>query len=118
MLIIACIEKVLRLTYKTENNVFLSDELIQLGPLLSNETIEKVLTTDLMKGVGFYLSKYGYVGLNYRNHLAHLSDIKIDEIPRSLPYTLLYLYTCVVKGCLFITALTLLTRRQQVKCNC
>jgi hypothetical protein len=98
MLIIACIEKVLRLTYKTENNVILSDEHIQLGPLLSSEAIEKVLTTDLMKGVGFYLSKYGYVGLNYRNRLAHLSDIKIDEIPRSLPYTLLYLYTCVVNG--------------------
>ncbi len=101
MLIIACIEKVLRLTYKTENKVILSDEHIQLGPLLNNEAIEKILTTDLMKGVGFYLSKYGYVGLNYRNRLAHLSDIKIDEIPRSLPYTLLYLYTCVVNG-LFI----------------
>ena len=98
MLIIACIEKVLRLTYKTENDVILSDEHIQLGPLLNNEAIGKILTTDLMKGVGFYLSKYGYVGLNYRNRLAHLSDIKIDELPRSLPYTLFYLYTCVVNG--------------------
>lgn len=98
MLIIACIEKLLRLTYKTEKNVILSDDLIQLGPLLSNETIERILSVDLMKGVGFYLSKYGYVGLNYRNRLAHLSDIKIHEIQRSLPYTLLYLYTCVVNG--------------------
>lgn len=98
ILIIACIEKLLRLTYKTEKNVILSDELIQLGPLLSNEFIEEILSVDLMKGVGFYLSKYGYVGLNYRNRLAHLSDIKIHEIPRSLPYTLFYLYTCVVNA--------------------
>lgn len=98
ILIIACIEKLLRLTYKTEKNVILSDELIQLGPLLSNESIEEILSVDLMKGVGFYLSKYGYVGLNYRNRLAHLSDIKIHEIPRSLPYTLFYLYTCVVNA--------------------
>lgn len=98
MLIIACIEKLLRLTYKTEKNVILSDDLIQLGPLLSNEIIEGILSVDLMKGIGFYLSKYGYVGLNYRNRLAHLSDIKIHEIPRSLPYTLFYLYTCVVNA--------------------
>ena len=98
MLIIACIEKLLRLTYKTEKNVILSDELIQLGPLLSNETIEGILSVDLMKGIGFYLSKYGYIGLNCRNRLAHLSDIKIHEIPRSLPYTLFYLYTCVVNA--------------------
>lgn len=98
ILIIACIEKLLRLTYKTEKKLILSDELIQLGPLLSNESIEEILSVDLMKGVGFYLSKYGYVGLNYRNRLAHLSDIKIHEIPRSLPYTLFYLYMCVVNA--------------------
>ncbi|MBQ9784201.1 MAG: hypothetical protein IJW29_01735 [Clostridia bacterium] len=39
-----------------------------------------------------------YVGLNYRNRLAHLSDIKIDEIPRTLPYTMFYLYMCVVNA--------------------
>lgn len=98
MLIIACIEKVLRIIYKIEKNVILSDEVIQLGPLLNNEVIEKILTKDLMKGVGFYLSRYDYIGLNYRNRLAHLSNIKIDEIPPSLPYTLFYLYMCVING--------------------
>ena len=73
--------------YKFENQIVLSDELIQLKGLLSNSTISKVLTEDLMKGVGFYLSRYGYVGLNYRNRLAHLSDIKMGEISDTLPYT-------------------------------
>ena len=51
-----------------------------------------------MKGIGFYLSRYGYVGLNYRNRLAHLSDIKMDEISDTLPHTFFYLYMCVVNG--------------------
>ena len=98
ILIIACIEKLLRLVYKFENQIVLSDELIQLKGLLSNPIISKVLTEDLMKGVGFYLSRYGYVGLNYRNRLAHLSDIKMDEISDTLPHTFFYLYMCVVNG--------------------
>ena len=98
VLIIACIEKLLRLVYKFENQIVLSDELIQLKGLLSNPIISKVLTEDLMKGIGFYLSRYGYVGLNYRNRLAHLSDIKMDEISATLPHTFFYLYMCVVNG--------------------
>ena len=98
VLIISCIEKLLRLVYKFENQIVLSDELIQLKGLLSNPIISKVLTEDLMKGIGFYLSRYGYVGLNYRNRLAHLSDIKMDEISDTLPHTFFYLYMCVVNG--------------------
>ena len=97
-LIISCIEKLLRWVYKFENQIVLSDELIQLKGLLSNPIISKVLTEDLMKGVGFYLSRYGYVGLNYRNRLAHLSDIKMDEISATLPHTFFYLYMCIVNG--------------------
>ena len=98
VLIISCIEKLLRWVYKFENQIVLSDELIQLKGLLSNPTISKVLTEDLMKGIGFYLSRYGYVGLNYRNRLAHLSDIKMDEISDTLPHTFFYLYMCVING--------------------
>lgn len=98
VLIVACIEKLLRLVYKFENHIILSDELIQLKGLLSNPTISRILTEDLMKGVGFYLSRYGYVGLNYRNRLAHLSDIKIDEISGTLPHTFFYLYVCIING--------------------
>lgn len=105
VLIIASIEKLLRLVYKFEKQIVLSDELIQLKGLLSDPIISKVLTEDLVKGVGFYLSKYGYVGLNYRNRLAHMSDIKMDEISDALPYTLFYLYMCVVNG-VFIYYLT------------
>ena len=101
MLIMACTEKVLRLVYKHDKDIVLSDEVIQIGPLLSNETIEAILSKDLMRGIGFYLSKYGYIGLNYRNRLAHLSDISIDDISNTLPYTLFYLYMCVING-LFI----------------
>lgn len=100
MLIMACTEKILRLAYKHEKEIVLSDEVIQIGPLLSNETIEAVLSKDLMRGVGFYLSKYGYIGLNYRNRLAHLSGITIDDISNTLPYTFFYLYMCVVNGLL------------------
>ena len=78
--------------------IVLSDELIQLKGLLSNPTISKVLTDDLMKGIGFYLSRYGYVGLNYRNRLAHLSDIKLDELSNTLPHTFFYLYMCVINS--------------------
>lgn len=101
MLIMACTEKVLRLVYKHDKDIVLSDEVIQIGPLLSNEIIEAILSKDLMRGVGFYLSKYGYIGLNYRNRLAHLSGISIDDISNTLPYTLFYLYMCVING-LFI----------------
>lgn len=100
MLIMACSEKMLRLVYKHEKEIVLSDEVIQIGPLLSNETIEAVLSKDLMRGVGFYLSKYGYIGLNYRNRLAHLSGITIDDISNTLPYTFFYLYMCIVNGLL------------------
>lgn len=98
VLIIACIEKLLRLVYKFENKIILSDELIQLKGLLNNSTIATVLTEELMKGVGFYLSRYEYIGLNYRNRLAHLSDIKVNEISSMLPHTLFYLYMCVING--------------------
>ena len=98
VLIITCIEKLLRLVYKFENNIVLSDELIQLKALLSNPIISNVLTEDLMKATGFYLSRYGYVGLNYRNRLAHLSDIKMDEISDTLPHTFFFLYRSVVNG--------------------
>lgn len=98
VLIITCIEKLLRLVYKFENNIVLSDELIQLKALLSNPIISNVLTEDLMKATGFYLSRYGYVGLNYRNRLAHLSDIKMDEISDTLPHTFFFLYMSVVNG--------------------
>lgn len=98
VLVVACIEKLLRLTYKFENQIVLSDELIQLKGLLSNPTISGILTEDLMKGIGFYLSRYGYVGLNYRNRLAHLSDIKINEISNTLPHTFFYLYMCVINS--------------------
>lgn len=98
MLIIACTEKVLRLVFKAENNIILSDDVIQLGALLNHKTVKAVLTEDLMKGVGFYLSKYGYIGLNYRNRLAHLSEIKTDEIKLPFPYTLFYLYMGVING--------------------
>ena len=100
MLIMACTEKILRLAYKHEKEIVLSDEVIQIGPLLSNETIEAVLSKDLMRGVGFYLTKYGYIGLNYRNRMAHLSGITIDEISNTLPYTFFYLYMCIVNGLL------------------
>ena len=65
-----------------------------------DKTIEAVLSKDLMRGVGFYLTKYGYIGLNYRNRLAHLSGITIDEISNTLPYTFFYLYMCIVNGLL------------------
>lgn len=100
MLIMACTEKILRLAYKHEKEIVLSDEVIQIGPLLNNGTIEAILSKDLMKGVGFYLSKYGYIGLNYRNRLAHLSGITIDDIASTLPYTFFYLYMCIVNGLL------------------
>lgn len=98
ILIIACIEKLLRLVYKFENKIILSDELIQLKGLLNNLTISNILTEDLMKGVGFYLSRYEYIGLNYRNRLAHLSGIKVNEISSTLPHTFFYLYMCVING--------------------
>lgn len=98
MLIMACAEKILRLVYKHEKTIVLSDEVIQIGPLLNNEIIETILSKDLMRGVGFYLSKYGYIGLNYRNRLAHLSGITIDDISNTLPYTFFYLYMCIING--------------------
>ncbi len=98
ILISACIEKLLRLIYKYESKIVLSDELYQLGKLINNTVISRILTEDLMKGIGFYLSKYGYIGLNYRNRLAHLSEIFIDEISHTLPYTFFYLYICIING--------------------
>ena len=98
MLIIACIEKLLRLVYKFESHIILSDELIQLGGVVNNEIIERILTEDLMKATGFYLSKYEYIGLNYRNRLAHLSDIAITDISKNLPFTFFYFYLSVLNG--------------------
>ena len=98
MLIIASIEKLLRLIYKHENGIIITGEHFQLHSLLENKEIEKVLSEDLMKGAGFFLSKYGYIGYDYRNRLAHLSDITLNEIPWSLPFTLFFLYFCIVNS--------------------
>ncbi|MBR3952718.1 MAG: hypothetical protein IKJ82_03810 [Oscillospiraceae bacterium] len=98
MLIIASIEKLLRLIYKHENGIIITGEHFQLHSLLENKEIEKVLSEDLMKGAGFFLSKYGYIGYDYRNRLAHLSDITLNEIPWSLPSTLFFLYFCIVNS--------------------
>ncbi len=98
MLIIASIEKILRLIYKYENGIIITGKHFQLHPLLENKEIEKVFSEDLVKGIGFFLSKYGYIGYDYRNRLAHLTDITLDEIPWSLPFTLFFLYLCVVNS--------------------
>lgn len=98
MLIIASIEKLLRLIYKSKNEIVLSDDYIQLKSLLDNDTIEEILTTDLTKAVGYFLSRYGYIGKNYRNRLAHLSDIKINELDFSFPFTLFYLYLSIINA--------------------
>ena len=65
---------------------------------IQSKNIKVSVTEDLMKATGFYLSRYGYVGLNYRNRLAHLSDIKMDEISDTLPHTFFFLYMSVVNG--------------------
>lgn len=98
MLIVSCIEKWLRITYKHENHIVLSDEHMQLHGLVDNESIAKVLSEGLMKAVGFFLSKYQYVGLDYRNRLAHMSDIRLNDLSSTLPFTFLYLYISVINA--------------------
>jgi len=98
MLTIACIEKLLRLVYKYESNIYISDKLIQLHGLLDNGLIKNVISEDLMKSIGFYLSKYDYIGMDYRNKLAHLSGISINEIRSEVAYACMYLYICLINS--------------------
>ena len=102
MFICAIIEKVLRIAYMklTFNDQYIPIEKITLGEMLNidNPYFSTVFEKDHLNNLAFYLVHIPpeRIGRNYRNALAHWSDITIDVLEPFLVDKLLWLLNDVI----------------------
>ena len=102
MYICAFIEKLLRTLYRflTRNDFYVPLEKATLGSLLNpeNRYLEKVFGKNHLKNLSYFLIQTGpeKIGENYRNKLAHWSDISSSDMKPLLVDELLWLLTDVV----------------------
>ena len=95
-------EKILRLFYvdKVKGKIYVPVEHATLGQLLTEDNAEIVNTFDPIhtKHLAFFMLKCGdkKIGHNYRNRLAHWTEIKNASLTVSLVAELLWLFTDVL----------------------
>lgn len=103
----AFIEKLLRVFYKylVKDSLYVPAKKATLGQLLSenNKEINEVFGKKHIKILSFYLltSEPNDVGFNYRNRLAHWSEISDGEVNVSMISLLLYLFVDVLNSILW-----------------
>ena len=102
MYICTFIEKILRIMYKflTKDDFYVPLEKATLGNLLNskNKYMEKVLGKNHLKNLSYYLIQIGpdRIGQNYRNKLAHWSNMSPDDMKPLFVDELLWLLTDVI----------------------
>lgn len=104
MFICSYIEKFLRQVYIciARENVYIPPNKITLGDLLNvnNKKMSDILGVAQMKNLLFILSTYGdeKLGYNYRNKLAHWSDITVEQISINLLTRLFYVLINIINS--------------------